>query len=124
MLTTLFNPTLWLLAALAVSAAIAQARGEDARIAFGRVVRIGSSRAVLLILALAAAGGVASRTVLGFLAPGAYAEDVLAARSYLAQRQLYHGTDRADFARWLSEEPTAADPWTLPGLTVCQANAI
>jgi hypothetical protein len=124
MLTTLLNPTLWLLAALAGSALLAQANREDGRTAFARVVRIGTSRALLLILALAAAGSLGSRVVLGYLAPGAYAEEVIGARSYLAERQVYHGNDRADFSRWLSEEPAAADPWTLPGLTVCQASAL
>lgn len=124
MLTTLLNPTLWLLAALAGSAVLAQVTGQDARTAFARVVRIGASRGILAILGLVAAGSLGSRVVLGYLAPGAYAEEVIGARSYLAERQVYQGNDRADFSRWLSEEPAAADPWTLPGLTVCQASAL
>jgi Glycosyltransferase family 87 len=122
--TTVLNPTIWLLAALAASSVVAAIRGQSARLAFGRVLQAAARIPLLLALGLAAIGGLGSRLVLGYLAPGNYAEEVLAARSFLSARQLYHGDDRRDFSTWLSEEPAPISPWTLPGLTVCQASAV
>jgi hypothetical protein len=122
-ITTVLNPTLWLLVALLVSALVSWRRGEVPATAMRRFVAGGTRRPVLLVLAVAAAAGLGSRVVVGYLSPGSYAEEVLAARAYLEARQLYQGNDRADFRKWLSEEPAPVAPWTLPGLTVCQANA-
>jgi hypothetical protein len=122
--TTVLNPTIWLLAALAGSGVVAAIRGQSARLAFGRVLQAAARIPFLLALGLAAVGGLGSRLVLGYLAPGTYAEEVLAARSFLSARQLYHGNDQRDFSTWLSEEPAPINPWTLPGLTVCQASAV
>ena len=38
-----------------------------------------------------------SRAVLGYLSPGTYAEGVVGARAFLAERQLYNGDERAEF---------------------------
>ena len=124
MITTVLNPTLWLLAAITVSALAAGFRGETAGRALARVVTVATRVPVLALLGLMATGGLASRAVLGYLSPGSYAEEVLAARSFLDQRQLYRGDDRRDFSRWLSEDPAPVAPWTLPGLTVCEASAV
>jgi hypothetical protein len=121
--TTVLNPTLWLLAALIVRALVSWRRGEAASMAMRRFVTTFASRPVLVVLAIATAAALGSRAVVGYLSPGSYAEEVLAARAYLEARQLYQGNDRADFKKWLSEEPAPVAPWTLPGLTVCQANA-
>lgn len=124
MLTTILNPALWLLAALAASAVAARIRGESARTAFSRI-RDGATRVpVLIVLGLAVLGGLGSRIVVGYLAPGSYAEEVLAARSFLSARQTYRGDDRRDFSKWLAEEPAPITPWTLPGVEPCQASAL
>ena len=87
------------------------------------VVRTATTVPVLAVLALASGGAVASRAVIGYLSPGAYAEEVLAAREFLSERHVYRGDDRAQFARWLREERPATEPWALPGISVCQASA-
>ena len=122
--TTALNPTVWLLVALAASAVAALVRGETARAAFLRVLAAAARTPVLAAIGLAVLGGVGSRVVVGYLAPGSYAEEVLAARSFVSARQLYDGGDRLNFSKWLTDEPAPVTPWTLPGLTVCQASAL
>lgn len=124
MATTLLNPTIWLVVAILVSAVAAATCGESAHLAFSRVAAGATRAPILLVVALAAAGGMTSRAALGYLSPGSYAEEVLAARSFLAARHLYQGDDRQDFSRWMSEEPAPISPWALPGLSVCEANAV
>lgn len=123
MLTTLLNPTLWLIAAVGVSAAHAVRHGRDARHALDRVVRGATTTPALVLLVLLAAGGLASRVVLGFLSPGAYAEEVLGARAFLEGGSPYGGDDRRVLAEVLAEAPAPLDPWTLPGITPCQGSA-
>ena len=124
MLTTLLNPTIWLLAATVVAAVVGAARGEDACRSLNRVIRWATTAPALAVLLLLAGGGLGSRLVLGFLSPGAYAEEVLAARAFLAQRTVYGGDDRAELRKWTSEAPAPTDPWALPGITPCQASAM
>lgn len=123
MRTTFLNPTLWLLGAAFVSALIGVRRGEDARRSLDRVVRIGVRPAVLAALLLLAGGGMASRVAIGYMSPGAYAEEVLGARAFLSGRGLYDGDARAELSTWMEESASAAEPWTLPGLTPCQSSA-
>jgi hypothetical protein len=69
-------------------------------------------------MALANAG---SRIVLGYLSPGAYAEEVVAAHRFTDDGGLY-GTSTAVPAL---QTTGAAAPWArLPGITACQANAM
>jgi hypothetical protein len=121
--TTLLNPTIWLLAALLVRAAWALVRDESPRDALTGTLRLAARWPVLVVLTVATMGALGSRVVIGYLSPGAYAEEVIAARSFLAERQLYTGDDRAEFTRWANEERSPANPWTLPGLSTCQASA-
>lgn len=124
MRTTLLNPTIWLLAATCVAAVAGALRREHARQALDRVVGLATAGPVLAILLLLAAGGLASRLVIGYLSPGAYAEEVLGARAFLAERKVYGGDDRGELKTWMSETPAPTDPWTLPGITPCQASAM
>ena len=124
MRTTLLNPAIWLLAATIVSAVAGAISGLDARASFSRVVRIATIWPVLCLLLLASFGAVASRIVLGYLSPGAYAEEVLAARTFIEHRRLY-AADPADQAAWLADSTSPALPWgDVPGITPCQANAL
>jgi hypothetical protein len=124
MLTTLLNPTIWLLvlaAGAALSALIARRPTEWAR---QRVVRVAAAGVVVAAVAAAALAGVTARLVLGFQTPGDYVEDVIAARSYLASRDLYADEPRAALRTWLSPSPSTAETWALPGVTPCQAGAL
>ena len=122
MRTTILNPTVWLLLAVALSAAAGVWRRETARQSLARVIRGATGTAALAALALAACGGFAARAVVGYLSPGAYAEEVVSARAFLEDRTLYGGDRRAELAAWMAEAP--ADPFSLPGITPCQANAM
>lgn len=124
MATTLLNPTLWLLLAIIASATAAAVRREPAAQGLTRILSLATRLPILAIFCAAAAGAVGSRLVIGYVSPGSYAEEVLAARSFLTERQLYRGDDRTDFSRWMSEDPAPIEPWALPGMTVCEANAI
>src|SRR5690606_40277799 len=76
---------------------------------------------IVLLLVLTAVA-VASRIVLGLMSPGAYAEEVLAARTFLEQRRLYSDDSRSDLAQWLEQEQPLA--WELPGTSPCQDSAM
>lgn len=121
MRTTLLNPTLWLLGATLVSALAGMRRGEDASRALDRVVRLAVRTPVLAALLVLAVAGLASRTAIGYVSPGAYAEEVLGARAFLDGRGLYGGDARTEFSDWMSP---GAEPWTLPGLTPCHTSAM
>jgi hypothetical protein len=122
--TTILNPTLWLLATVVAVAGWAAICRRPAREAVRLAVWGVTRWPVLLVLGAMALAGVGSRVVVGYLSPGAYAEEVLASRFYLAERAVFRGDDRAEFERWLREEPAAADAWTLPGISSCQASAL
>jgi hypothetical protein len=125
MRTTLLNPTVWLLAATAVVAAVDAFKGREARQSIERVVRYGSTWPVLAVLLVLAGGGLAARIAVGYLSPGAYAEEVVAARTFLQERRLYTADSRRELQEWIAENPTPAPPWTaIPGVTQCQANAL
>ena len=124
MRTSLINPALWLLALTLVSACVGATRRQSASESLRRVFAWATLTPVLAALVALALAGLGSRVILGYLAPGAYAEDVVGARAFLAQRQIYGGGDRAELAKWLTEEPPVATPWTLPGITPCQASAL
>lgn len=125
MLTTLLNPTLWLLAATGLSAAHAVRHGQDGRQALARVIRYSTATPALAAIVLLAAGGFASRVALGLLSPGAYAEEVLGARAFLEGGQLYGGGDaRRDLTELVAEAAVPVEPWTLPGITPCQGSAM
>src|SRR6186713_1664338 len=95
MRTTLLNPTVWLLAALCVAGLIGALRGRTARASADSLVRVASAWPVLLALVGLAIFGLGSRAVLGFLSPGAYAEEVVAARTFLNERELQGGSPTA-----------------------------
>src|SRR5215207_4193452 len=125
MRTTLLNPTAWLLAATAVTAIAGSLRGRTASDSAAAVVRYATMWPVLAMLLAMSAVGIGSRAVLGFLAPGAYAEEVAAARTFLDQRGLYSNDSLTKVQELVGESGGAALPWAgLPGISGCQANAI
>jgi hypothetical protein len=125
MRTTLLNPTVWLLAATLVAAIAGAVRRRHARESIAQVVRCATAWPVLLVLVGLAAAGIGSRAVLGVLSPGAYAEEVLAARTFLDERQLYGANSEAQIKEALAEPGAPIAPWArLPGITPCQANAM
>ena len=124
MLTTFLNPTIWLLIALGAAAVLGMSKGWSARHTFDAYLRAVSRLPVLIAVCVLAAGGAASRLVLGYVAPGTYAEEVLAARAFLSDRRLYGADDRMEFERWVTGGRGAAAQWTLPGLSACRAGAV
>jgi hypothetical protein len=125
MRTTLLNPTVWLLAATFVAAVAGAFRRRHPQESIAQVLRYATPWPVLMVLGLLAAGGIGTRAVLGFMSPGAYAEEVVAARAFLEDRQLYGASSDAGVAEALTgtEAPLAA--WArLPGITPCQTNAM
>lgn len=122
MLTTVLNPTLLLLAGLALTALVGTWRSWTARESLEQFVRLASTRTVIVLLLVLTAVAVASRIVLGLMSPGAYAEEVLAARTFLEQRRLYSDDSRSDLAQWLEQEQPLA--WELPGTSPCQDSAM
>jgi hypothetical protein len=125
MLTTLMNPTVWLLAATVAVGIVGVVRRESARECVDSLVTYASAWPVLLVLVIMAGGGLSSRIVLGYVSPGAYAEEVVAARTFLESRKLYGADGRAELAEWLNDKPATTVPWTaIPGVTECQANAM
>ena len=100
MRTTLLNPTLWLLGATLVAAVVGIVRRRSARESLESVLRYACLAPVLAAIVLLSAFNVGSRAVLGFLAPGAYAEEVVAARSFLQERQLYDADPRRELEQW------------------------
>jgi hypothetical protein len=124
MRTTLVNPTVWLLAVTALIALAGAVRRQSASQSLQRVVQWSTTTPVLALMVTLALGGLGSRMVLGYLSPGVYAEEVVGARTFLSERQIYGGNDRAELTRWLTEEPPAMAPWLLPGITTCQASAL
>ena len=124
MTTTFVNPTLWLLGALLVSAAVSALGGRPPREAVTRVVTLATRGPILALLVLMAAGGVGARLFLGYVSPGTYAEEVLGAKAFLAERSLYNGDDRDELRQWLAAEPMPADPFAIPGVSPCQASGM
>jgi len=125
MRTTLLNPTAWLLAVTAVTAIAGSLRGRTASESAATVVRYATMWPVLVMLLALSAAGIGSRAVLGFIAPGAYAEEVAAARTFLDQRALYSEDSRTRVQELVGESSGAALPWAgLTGISGCQANAI
>ena len=124
MTTTLVNSTLWLLAVLLAFATMAAVRGRSPRDAVTRAIALATWWPVLTLVGVMAAAGVGSRLFLGYVSPGAYAEEVVGARAFLDERRLYQGDDRADLRQWLDAEPLPADPFAIPGITACQADAM
>jgi hypothetical protein len=125
MRTTLLNPTAWLLALTAATALVGSVRGRSARESAASVLRYATMWPVLAVLVVMSAAGIGSRAVLGFLAPGAYAEEVAAARTFLDERALYSEEGRTRVQELVGESSGAALPWAgLPGISGCQANAI
>ncbi|MBA2304153.1 MAG: DUF2029 domain-containing protein, partial [Acidobacteria bacterium] len=123
--TTLLNPTVWLLVATALVALAGVFRQRDARQSLETVVHYACMWPVLTLLVGMAAAGVGSRAVLGFLAPGAYAEEVIAARSFLDARRLYSANPRQELEEWSSGSGAARLPWaSVPGISPCQASAL
>lgn len=123
MQTTLLNPTCWLLAALLACALTGLVGGWSATHTLDVFLRRATAWPVLGVVAIAAVGGLGSRAVLGYLSPGSYAEEVVAARAFLASGGTESSASPADLQRWLQDEPSPVNAWTLPGLSVCQASA-
>ena len=124
MRTTVVNPVLWLLAVTALVAVAGAVRRQSARQSVQRVLQWSTTTPVLALMVTLALGGVGSRVILGYLSPGAYADEVVGARAFLAERRLYDGDERAELTKWFTEAPAVTAPWTLPGITPCQANAL
>jgi len=131
--TTLLNPTVWLLAATIVAGVIAQFRGfrlqpeqeSPAHQVIEQVIRLATTLPVLLLLLSMALAGAGSRIVLGYLSPGAYAEEVVAAHRFNEGFGLYGGDSGGAWRAWQGPVADAAVPWsTLPGITPCQSNAM
>lgn len=123
MLTTALNPTILLLMATTTAAIVGAIRGRDAREVVRGLERYVCAWPVLIALVLLAGVGFGSRVALGFLSPGAYAEEVVAARTFLEQRALYAPDSRGDVSEWIPGSP--AVPWDdIPGVTPCQVSAI
>jgi hypothetical protein len=123
-LTTLLNPIVWLLVTVFVAAALAARRGARVSDVLDPIVSLARRPAVCAVLILAAGLTAGPRVVLGYLAPGGYAEEVVAARALLAGNGTRTTDDGEAFRRWIAEEPAPVMPWTLPGLSSCQANAL
>ena len=134
MRTTLLNPTVWLLAAMGVAGAIGAVRGRTARASVESVLRFACAWPVLIVLVGLAVFGLGSRAVLGFLAPGAYAEEVIAARTFLDERESRGGSRTAPTNLYpaggaagsavIGDATASAALANLPWLTACQGNAI
>lgn len=123
--TTFLNPTVLLLAAIAIAGVAGARRRWQGRESLEMVVRYSSGWPVLLALLLLAAAGAGSRAVLGFLAPGAYAEEVIAARSFIETGRLYATDARQELARWMAESHAPPVPWAdVPGISGCEVSAI
>jgi len=118
MRTTLLNPTVWLLVATCVAGVVGAVRGRTASASVDSLLRVVCARPILVLLIGLALFGLGSRAVLGFLSPGAYAEEVIAARTFVEQRDLY-GSGVAP-SQALGDPSVANLPW----LSSCQGNAI
>ena len=122
-MTTLLNATVWLLAATFAAAAWGAVRGQDARSSFTGVLRLATTLPALIVVIGVAGAGVASRAAIGLFSPGAYAEEVVAARSFLEDRSLYRdSSDRA--GEWVAGASTPLPFATLPGMTSCEAESL
>ena len=125
MFTTFLNPTVWLLVATAAVAIRGAVGGETARGSLDALWRQAGKWPILVLLASVAGAGIASRVVIGYVAPGAYAEEVAAARSFISDRQLYGGDSRSQLTQWITETSGPQPPWAgLPGVTACHASAM
>jgi hypothetical protein len=125
MRTTLLNPTIWLLAGTAAAALYGAWRGRSARQVAETVIRVACTWPILILLAALTLAGAGTRAVLGYLSPGAYVEEVLAAQAFAAERHLYPSHPREALSSWISASASSNVPWTgVPGITPCQANAI
>ena len=134
MRTTLLNPTVWLLAAMCVAGVIGAVRGRTARASVESLLRIACAWPVLIALVGLAVFGLGSRAVLGFLAPGAYAEEVIAARTFLEQSESRGGSPTAPASLYptggaaastVFDDPAASAVLAnLPWLSTCQGNAM
>lgn len=118
MRTTLLNPTVWLLWSMIVMGVIGAVRGRTARASVDALLRLASAWPVLVVLLALAVLGISSRAVLGFVSPGAYAEEVVAARTFLEERDLYAAGQSG------SQVLPAAAIANIPWLTSCQGNAM
>jgi len=123
-LTTLLNPIVPLLAVVCVAAARASRRGARASDVMDPMASLARRPTVCAVAILAAALTAGPRIVLGYLAPGSYAEEVVSARTLLEGTGTRSANDREAFRQWLAEEPAPVVPWALPGLSSCQANAL
>jgi hypothetical protein len=124
-LTTILNPTVWLLVATFAAAVVAAIRGVDGRTTFVWIVDRACRWPILAALCLMSMVGLSSRVLIGYSSPGAYAEEVVAARTFLEQRSLYSADARGEMAEWMRESPAVTTPWkAVPGVTECQVNAM
>ncbi len=118
MRTTLLNPTVWLLIAACAAGVAGAVRGRTAAASVDSLLRVTCARSILVLLIGLAVFGLGSRAVLGFLSPGAYAEEVIAARTFVEGRELYGSGVTPSQA--LGDSGAANLPW----LSTCQGNAI
>lgn len=119
MWTLVLNATNWLVAGLGVAALAVPCRVFGNRLVAMRSLR--GAALLLTVAAVLAGASVATRLVLGYAAPGAYAEEVAAARLLLDGRPVAGG-EREAVREWLAEEQVSHD-WLAGGLSTCQAGA-
>ena len=121
MKTTFLNPVLWLLAATAVMAAAGVVRGQTAKVALERTVRLACLWPVLTALVLMSAAGLASRAAIGARAErDMNGGQAAAVRRLLIQTPADAVETRSAFRDWIwpSERPTV--PWeTTAGSAPC-----
>ena len=121
MKTTFLNPVLWLLAATAVVAAAGVVRGQTAKVALERTVRLACLWPVLTALVLMSAAGLASRAAIGARAErDMNGGQAAAVRRLLIQTPADAVETRSAFRDWIwpSERPTV--PWeTTAGSAPC-----
>jgi hypothetical protein len=109
-LSTLINPTWWLLcAAFAVCAA-----ARDPHRALRAGLQWVTWTPVLVVIAGATAANLGGRAMLGHAVPGDFAQEVVAARSLRARTPLYPPDVNARVEEWLAAHPPVVPDWLPP----------
>lgn len=124
MLTTAANPALWLLALIAAIAGTGALAGHTPARVRERLIGLFTATPLLVALMSASLAGAAARTALGARVAGEYADEVVAARSFLADRRLYAADPARQLDLVLAENPSAVPSWAMAGLSPCQADAL
>ena len=99
-MTTLANAVVWFLVVLGI---LAWRRPFTSTVA-GTTSLTVPPTPVLVVLALIAAAGVASRVAIGILVPGDFVQEVVAYRSWIDSGSLYPADFGSEFRKWLNVE--------------------